>query len=393
LTNTARRSEKLVHELYLDWPFFSDFHRTFAREFREWTAAEMPPYEESEGGDAKTARAIFGLLGKGGWLEYTLPKSGKLDLRTICLMREILGYSSAMADVALSDPVVSIMPLALYGPDGLQDEVLHAYSRGEMMPAFALSEPGAGSDAASIETKATPDGDHYTINGRKTWTSNCGEADVYTVMVRMGSGSGSKGVTAFLVDGDAPGIELEERIEVLSPHTVGTLKFNDVRVPAERMVGAAGDGFGIAMTALELFRPTVGAAALGMARRAADEALLRSTQRVTFNKPISEHQLIQEKLAGMAVKIEAAALLIYRAAWQHDVSDGPISRESAMAKLYATEAAQEVVDQAQQIFGGLGVARGSVVERLYRHVRGYRIFDGTSEIQKLIIARDLLKSQ
>lgn len=376
---------------HIDWPFFNDFHRTFARDFRQWAADELSQYEECEGGDGETAREIFQRLGEGGWLEYSLPKDGKHDLRAVCLMREILGYSSAMADVALSDPVISIMPVALFGSEQLQGEYLPVYARGDLMPAFALSEPGAGSDAASLQTKAIKDGDHFIINGRKTWTSNAGLADAYAVLARVGEGGGAQGITAFWVDGDAPGIVLEERIQVQSPHTVGTLRFDEVRVPADRMLGQEGQGFRMAMAALELFRPTVGAAALGMARRAADEALTRSTKRRAFSKTICEHQLIQDKLADMALKLDAAALMVYRAAWLHDAGGERITREAAMAKLYATEAAQEVIDQAQQIFGGLGVAQGSVVERLYRHVRGYRIFDGTSEIQKLIIAGDLLK--
>ncbi len=377
----------------LEWPFFSDFHRAFARDFRQWTADELSQYEEHDGGDGKTAREIFQRLGEGNWLAYSLPKDGKHDLCAVCLMREILGYSSAMADVALSDPVISIMPIALFGSKHLQDAYLPGYGRGEIMPAFALSEPGAGSDASALQTQARREGDHYIISGRKTWTSNAGLADGYAVLARVGQGGGAQGITAFWVDGDAPGIVLEERIQVQTPHTVGTLRFDDVRVPADRVLGQEGQGFRIAMAALEIFRPTVGAAALGMARRAADEALARSTQRQAFNKTICEHQLIQEKLADMALKLDAAALMVYRAAWLHDSGAQRITREAAMAKLYATEAAQEVVDQAQQIFGGLGVARGSVVERLYRHVRGYRIFDGTSEIQKLIIAGDMLKEQ
>jgi acyl-CoA dehydrogenase len=263
--------------------------------------------------------------------------------------------------------------------------------RGELLPALALSEPGAGSDSAAIETQAQLDGGHYVICGRKMWTSNAGLADVYVVFARTGEAPEARGISAFLVDGRLPGITLEERLAVLSPHTVGILHFDNVRVPADRLLGTPGQGFRIAMTALELFRPTVGAATLGMARRAIDAAVTRSKARVAFKKPICEHQLIQAKLADMAVKVDASALLVYRASWMHDMGEPRLTREAAIAKLHATEAAQEVVDQALQIFGGLGVTKGTVVERLYRQIRAFRIFDGTSEIQKLIIAKDMLR--
>lgn len=382
---------------YLDWPFFDPCHRTLAREFGEWAAAVLPPYEDDEGGDGRAAREIWQRLAADQWLDHSLPGSPgaggeKHDLRTLCLMREILGYGAAIGDVAFSEPWLAIMPVALFGSDQQKKEFLPGYLRGDLLPAFALSEPGVGSDAAALVTQAQRDGDHCLISGRKMWTSNAGLADVYVLFARTGEAPGADGISAFLVDGRLPGITLEERLPVLPPHTVGILNFDEVRVPAARLLGDPGQGFRIAMTALELFRPTVGAATLGMARRALDAAVGRSLERVAFNKPISEHQLIQAKLADMAVKIDASALLVYRAAWLHDTGSR-LSREAAMAKLFATEAAQEVVDQAQQIFGGLGVRKGMAVERLYRHVRAFRIFDGTSEIQKLIIAKDLLREQ
>ncbi len=381
---------------YLDWPFFDPFHRTLARDFGEWAAAELPQYEADEGGDGQAAREIFQRLARGRWLDHSLPGSpgsrgARLDLRAICLLREILGYRAVIGDVAFSEPWLATLPVALFGSEKMKSELLPGYLRGELLPAFALSEPGAGSDAAAIETRARLDGDHYVINGRKTWTSNAGLAEAYVVFARTGEAPGANGISAFLVDGGLPGLTLEERLAVLPPHTVGTLHFDDMRVPAARLLGEAGQGFKIALTVLELFRPTVGAATLGLARRALDEAVARSLARVAFKKPICEHQLIQAKLADMAVRVEASALLVYRAAWLHDVGEARLSREAAMAKLYATEAAQEVVDQAVQIFGGLGVLKGMAVERLYRQVRAFRIFDGTSEIQRLIIAKDLLQ--
>ena len=381
---------------YLAWPFFDACHREFVRDFWQWTAAELPKYENDDGGDGKAAREIFRQLGTGKWLDHSIPrrrgaKGDMHDLRTICLMREILGYRSAIADVAFSEPWLAIMPIALFGSEQVKGELLPGYLRGEMLPAFALSEPGAGSDAASIETHAQLESDHYVIRGRKTWTSNCGIADAYVVFARTGETPNAQGISAFLVEGGLPGITLEERIAVLPPHTVGTLFFDDVRVPADRLLGQPGQGFKIAMAVLELFRPTVGAATLGFARRAMDEAIGRTTERVAFKKPICQHQLVQAKLAEMAVKVDASALLVYRASWMHDAGEADITREAAIAKLYATEAAQEVVDQALQIFGGLGVVKGMVVERLYRHVRAFRIFDGTSEIQALIIAKDILR--
>jgi len=367
-----------------------------AEAFRGWVASRLARYEANGGGDGLAAREIFRLLARDGWLEAgVMPRSTEsrkpIDLRGVCLMREILGYSSAIADVAFSEPWLAALPIALHGSPEQKRSFLESYCGGKCLPAFALSEPEAGSDVAAIKTSATPVAGGYLLNGLKTWTSNCGLADLYVVFARIDGQSGAHGISAFLVDGGNPGVALQERLHVLPPHTVGTLCFDNCRVDARSLLGAPGRGFEIAMEALELFRPTVGAATLGFARRAMDEARQRSTERVAFRKPISEHQLIQAKLADMVVKTEAAALLVYRAAWSHDVGSGPIGRDASIAKLYSSEIAQEVVDQALQIFGGLGVVEGTAVERLYRHVRAYRIFDGTSEIQRLIIARHFLK--
>jgi acyl-CoA dehydrogenase len=383
---------------HLAWPFFDSACVEFAESFGRWAGAKLGEFEQNEGGDGVAARQIFELLANGDWLRATLPtrpsgRHEKIGLRRVSLMREIAAYSSAIADVALSEPWLGILPIALYGSPDLRDELLPRYIAGRLLPAFALSEPDAGSDAAAITTTARRDGDHYVINGRKTWTSNCGLADVYVVFARMEEYAGASGIAAFAIDGRDGGIALEERLSVLPPHTVGTWTLKDCRVPSRRLIGAPGEGFKVAMHALELFRPTVGAATLGFGRRAMSEAIERSVSRTAFKKPIAEHQMIQAKLADMAVGIDAAALLVYRAAWQHDVTGRSISREAAIAKLYSTETAFDIIDQAVQIFGGLGLVRGTTVERLFRHSRAFRIFDGTSEIQRLVIARNLLQNR
>jgi len=378
------------------WPFFDDLHRALAPRFHSWVNHSLAEFEADEGQTGAAAREIFRRLGEAQWLPATVELVSRasgtcVDLRRICLMREVLGYNSAIADVALSEPWLAALPIALYGSQQQKRKHLEPYMAGRVLPAFALSEPEAGSDVAAISTTATPTADGYVLDGCKTWTSNSGLADVYVVFARTEGAAGASGISAFLVEGDNPGIVLEQRLRVLPPHTVGTLRFDKCHVAANALLGEPGRGFEIAMRALELFRPTVAAATVGFARRALDEALARSTQRVAFKKPIAEHQLIQQKLADMAIKVDAGALLAYRAAWKHDTGFAAIGREASIAKLYCSEAAQEVVDQALQIFGGMGVVQGTAVERLYRHVRAFRIFDGTSEIQKLIIARHLLK--
>jgi acyl-CoA dehydrogenase len=388
-----------MEHAHLAWPFFGPSHRDYASELDRWVSAHLGEFERDEGNDGRAARRIFELLAQSGWLERTLPARNsprdppRIDLRSVCLLREMSAYSSAIADVAVSEPWLGILPVALYGSPVLQELYLPKYLSGDLLPAFALSEPDAGSDASAIVTSAHLDGSHYVINGRKTWTSNCGLADLYVVFARMTGGSDAGGISAFAIDGNTEGLQLEERVEVSSPHTVGTWTLKDCRIPVNRLIGEPGQGLRIAMRVLELFRPTVGAATLGLARRAMAEAIGRSTSRTAFGKPISEHQLIQAKLADMAVRVDASGLLVYRAAWQHDTGDTSIAREAAIAKLYSTEAAFEVIDQAVQVFGGLGVVKGTTVERLFRHSRAFRIFDGTSEIQQLIIARSLLKAR
>lgn len=377
---------------HVRWPFFEARHFDLATRFAHWVSVNLTQYEADEGGDGKAARLIFEALGRDGWLRTTATSDGQgavLDLRSVCLLREICGQSSAIADVALSEPWLGALPLMLGASAELKRKYLPGYFAGSLLPAFALSEPDAGSDVRALTTSARKDGSHFVINGRKTWTSNSGLADLYIVVAQLQRGNGGSDIAAFAVEPDDGGIVLEERLQVMSPHTVGTWRLEDCRVPADRLIGRIDAGLQVALRALEIFRPTVGAAAIGFARRALDEALQRSLSRRTFGKPLAEHQMIQAKLADMATELDAATLLVYRAAWNSDVG-GRSSRESSMAKLHATESAHRIIDDAVQIFGGMGVRKGQVVERLYRHARAFRIFDGTSEIQKLIIARSLL---
>jgi acyl-CoA dehydrogenase len=383
---------------HLAWPFFEPRHREFAGCFAAWTASALGDYDQESPEDGATARKIFRQLGEGGWLGLTLPErepadtSLGLDLRAACLLREILAFESVVLDVAFSEPWLGILPIHLAGSAQLKSRYLPGYRAGELLPAFALSEPDAGSDAAAINTTAHRDGAQYVLNGRKTWTSNAGSADLYVVFARMQGSDDQQGLSAFAVDGAASGIVIEDPLQVMSPHSVATWRLQECRIPADCLIGGPGDGMRIAMAALEAFRPTVGAATLGMSRRAMSEAVTRSLQRSAFRKPIAEYQIIQAKIADMAVKVDASALLVYRAAWQSDTLGRRIPREAAIAKLYASEAASSIIDQAVQVFGGLGVKRGTAVERLYRHSRPFRIFDGTSEIQQMIIARDVLRA-
>jgi acyl-CoA dehydrogenase len=381
---------------FLEWPFFDDGHRRLAGRLHGDAAAIARPHEGAHG-DAAVARDIWQQLCARGYTREIFggERDGppaRIDLRTLALMRESLAYHTGIADVALSEPWLAGLPIALAGTPEQRERWLAPIVAGRCVPAFALSEPGAGTDVAAIESRAEPDGDGWRIRATKTWTSNAGVADLYVVFAKITGGDGSRAISAFLVPGDDPGIELVGRIAVLPPHAVGTLRF-DCRVPGGALLGAPGQGMALALRALELFRPTVGAATLGFARRALDEALARALSRVAFGHRLAEYQLIQKKLAEMAVGIDRAALLVYRACWMHDVARVPIAREAAMAKLAATEIAQRVVDEAVQIFGASGVVKGVPVERMYREVRAFRIFDGASDIQKLIIARHVLASE
>ena len=380
---------------FLNWPFFDESHRIFASELTTWAKQEIAPLENEDHHSNEildsSFKNIIKKLGEAGWLKYTIPKAfggalDELDVRHMALARSILGYHAGLADFAFAMQGLGSGSITLFGSEELKQKYLPDVGLGKRTAAFAISEPEGGSDVASMSTSAALDGNHYVINGVKTWISNAGIADQYVLFARTGDAPGAKGLSAFVIDADNPGLKVTDRINVIAPHPLGTVTLTDCRVPTSSMLGQSGDGFKVAMTTLDIFRTTVGAAALGFARRAMDEAIDRSKTREAFGKKIGDFQIIQAKIGDMAVKIDAAALLIYRSAWVKDVHRTRVTRESSMAKLYATESAQEVIDEAVQIFGGMGVVSGVIVERLYREIRALRIYEGTSEIQKLVIA-------
>jgi acyl-CoA dehydrogenase len=379
---------------FLSWPFFDAPHRRLAEELEAWIASEPAVREPDEHDVDATCRDLVRRLGAAGWLRYAIPApygvaGERLEVRTLCLARETLARASGLADFAFAMQGLGSGPISLSGSDALRRRYLPAVASGDAIAAFALSEPEAGSDVAAMRTTARRDGGGYVIDGRKTWISNAGIADHYVVFTRFPE-AGERGFAAFVVDADNPGLRVSARIETVAPHPLGTLEFEGCRVSADALVGEAGAGLKVALGTLDVFRSTVGAAALGFARRALDEALGWTRERTAFGKPLAEFQLTQARLADMAVDVDAAALLVYRAAWTRDAGAPRVTREAAMAKLYATEAAQRVVDSAVQLFGGRGVVAGAAVERLYREVRALRIYEGTSEIQKLVIAGQLL---
>jgi len=386
---------------FLDWPFFDQTHRDFAGALEEWARANLPrvcPEDEAHGPAMdQTARRLVRELGKAGFLAASIPaayggRAKDFDVRAICLGREILGRHAGLADFAFAMQGLGSAAITLFGTDEQKSRYLPKVGRGEAIAAFAISEVDAGSDVGNMSTRAVLDGDHYVIDGAKTWISNAGLADFYTVFARIGDGTGAKTLAAFVVDGDTPGLSVSERIDVIAPHPLGSLKFENMRVPAANLLGQPGDGFKVAMSVLDVFRTTVGAAALGFARRALDEALARIFQRKVFGAKLADYQLTQAKIAEMAVAIDASALLIYRSAWTKDVKGGRVTREASMAKQFATDQAQMVIDEAVQLWGGLGVVSGVTVEKLYREIRALRIYEGTSEVQKLVIASKVFES-
>jgi acyl-CoA dehydrogenase len=387
---------------YLAWPFFDDGHRAYAREVERWAAQALPPLlvgaEDSSDAVYACVARLVAAMGKAGLLRACVPKAygglrEQVDVRSLCLAREILGQASGLADFALAMQGLGSVPITLYGREDQKRAFLPRVVAGSAIAAFALSEPDAGSDVAALETTAVRDGDSWRLDGIKTWISNGGLASYYVVFARSGEQPGAKGLSAFIVDADTAGLDASERIEVIAPHPLATLRLSGCRVPGDRLLGRAGEGFKIAMATLDVFRSTVGAAALGFARRAFDDAAARALKRRLFGRTLAEFQLTQSRAGDMATRIDAAALLIYRAAWTKDVVGGRVTREASMAKLFATESAQQVIDAAVQLFGGLGVVRGTTVERLYREIRALRIYEGTSEVLRLIIGSKVLEGQ
>ena len=375
----------------IDLPFFTAEHRNLAQVVAQFATREIEPHAGVEDDVEGLARHFVGLLAGAGLLNYAVA-APKLDIRSLCLVREALSYSSSLADVAFVMQGLGTYAIAQAAPDHVREFWLARTLQGKAIAAFALTEPEAGSDVASLKTEARRDGETYIIDGRKRFISNAGIADFYTVFARTGArDDGRPLLSAFVVGSKMQGFSLVERTSLIAPHPIGEIAFAGCRVPAEDMVGNEGDGFRLAMETLDTFRASVGAAACGMARRALDEAVRYASQRKQFGRLLSEHQLIQAKLADMITELDAARLLVYRAAYARDTSNGRVTREASEAKLFATEAAGRIIDSAVQIHGGMGLVSGSVVERLYRDVRALRIYEGTSEIQKLVIAGQLLK--
>ena len=380
---------------YLAWPFFDDRHRELQTRLDGWAADNISQSHHADV-DAE-CRALVKSLGAAGWLRHAVAGAEfggageALDTRALCLIRETLARHSGLADFAFAMQGLGSGAISLDGTPQQKQRYLPRVARGEAIAAFALSEPDAGSDVAAMALDARIDGDHVVLNGEKTWISNGGIADFYVVFARSGEAPGSRGISAFIVDAGTPGFEIAERINVIAPHPLARLKFSHCRVPLTQRVGEAGQGFKVAMRTLDVFRTSVAAAALGFARRALDEALQRATTRRMFNGVLADFQLTQAKLAQMATTIDSAALLTYRAAWQRDQGRN-VTKEAAMAKMVATEGAQQVIDAAVQMWGGLGVVSEQPVERLYREIRSLRIYEGATEVQQLIIARELLKN-
>ncbi len=387
---------RTIRRDWIDWPFFEPRHRTIADGLDRFIASGA--IDGVDHGDVDSAcRKLVRGLGEAGLLDCAVAApdgdATSIDSRSVCLSRETLAYADGLADFAFAMQGLGSGAIALAGSPEIRRRILPKVRSGEWLAAFALSEKEAGSDVAAMACTARRDGDAYVLDGEKTWISNGGIADVYTLFARTGEAPGARGISAFVVFPGDPGFGITERIDVIAPHPLATLKFANCRIPAGRLLGEPGGGFKIAMQTLDIFRASVAAAALGFARRALDEALAHARTRRMFGATLADLQLTQAALGDMATETDAAAMLTYRAAWRRDVQRLPTTREAAMAKLAATETAQFVIDRALQMFGGRGVRRGEIVESLYREIRALRIYEGASEVQKLIVARDLLKSR
>jgi len=374
-------------------PFFTSEHRALAARVADFAEREIETRAADDEGDVDEAlRGYITVLAENDLLRYAVPEGQRIDLRSFCIIRETLSYSSSLADLAFTLQGLGTFAISLAASEHVRDFWLSRVRKGKAIAAFALTEPDAGSDVASLKTTARREDDSYILDGRKRFISNPGVADIYTVFARTGTrADGRAEISAFIVSARMPGLNVAGRISMIAPQPIGELEFINCRVPAEDMIGAPGEGLRLSLQTLDQFRASVGAAACGMARRALDESLLHAKAREQFGKPLSGHQLIQEKLADMSTELDAARLLVYHAAYLKDAGAERSTREASEAKLYATEAAGRIVDQAVQIHGGAGLVHGTTVERLYRDVRALRIYEGTSEIQKLIIANQLLK--
>ncbi|MGC1612510.1 MAG: acyl-CoA dehydrogenase family protein [Pseudolabrys sp.] len=378
---------------FLHWPFFEPRHRELAERLEAWSAQNLSGIDHHD--TDQTCRSLVAALGRDGWLKFTAPGEGdaeRIDVRTLALIRETLARHAGLADFAFAMQGLGAGPLSLFGNAEQREAWLPKTRSGKAIAAFALSEPASGSDVANIATVASRDGANFVLDGEKTWISNGGIADFYIVFARTGEAPGARGLSTFVIGADNPGLTIAERLNVIAPHPLARLRFEACRVPASALVGRAGDGFKIAMATLDVFRTSVGAAALGFARRALDETLKRATDRHLFGAPLADLQMVQGHIADMALEIDAAALLIYRAAWAKDMGAARVTREAAMAKLFATEAAQRVIDTAVQIHGGDGVRSCHPVETLYREIRALRIYEGASDVQKIVIARSVLSA-
>jgi acyl-CoA dehydrogenase len=382
----------MADRAFLQWPFFTGAHRDLQRDLQAWRDDQLRLHDDSDAFAA--CRSYVAQLGDAGWLKYAVPLAfggvlESLDVRSLCLIRETLSYASGLTEFAFAMQGLGSGPISLFGSEPLKRKYLPGVADGTQIAAFAISEAEAGSDVAAMQTTARRDGSSLVINGEKTWISNAGIAAHYVVFCRWPEG-GEKSFAAIVVDADTPGLTMGPTIDVIAPHPLGTLTFSDCRVPLDQIVGEPGKGMRVALSTLDVFRTTVGAAALGFARRAFDEAVRHVRHRIAFGKSLAEFQMTQSRIADMATAIDAAALLVYRAAWTRDQGAERITREAAMAKLVATESAQHVIDQAVQLLGARGLVIGEPVERLYREIRALRIYEGTSEIQKIVIASQLL---
>lgn len=381
----------MADKSFLSWPFFDAEHGERAAALDVWAAETLGSIDHSDTDAA--CRALVATLGAAGWLQHSGAEGeDRLDVRTLCLIRETLARHDGLADFSFAMQGLGTGAISLFGTEEQKSHWLPLTRSGQAISAFALTEPQSGSDVANSTMTAVRDGEDYILNGEKTWISNGGIADVYTLFARTGEAPGAKGLSAFIVPAGLPGFEVVERLETIAPHPLATLRFTDCRIPASAMIGAPGAGFKIAMSVLDVFRSTVAAAALGFARRALDEALSRVQSREVQGAPLFELQMVQGHIADMALEVDAAALLVYRAAWAKDMGAPRVTREAAMAKLFATDQAQQIIDRAVQLHGGDGVKSGETVEKLYREIRALRIYEGASDVQRVVIARQAMSN-